>query len=438
MLRPEEGLGMAGLTEAEGWARGLDELAERIAPRFGRVEARRRARAYLRGLLAPVERKNGWQLAEAAGDRTPDGVQDFLARMRWDADAVRDDLRRYVVEHLGDADGVLVLDETGFVKKGIKSAGVQRQYSGTAGRVENCQVGVFLGYASRRGHALIDRALYLPEGWADDPVRRAGAGVPDAVAFATKPKLGRRMLARAFEADVPCAWVTGDSVYGADAALRRAIEASGRGYVLAVTSAQRLGHRRVADWLDDVPAEAWQRLSAGDGAKGPRFYDWVWLPDRAATAAGWQKGLLVRRKIAEPDELTFYLTLAPAAMPLAALVRIAGARWTIEACFEAAKGEVGLDQYEVRSWTGWHRHITLAMLAHAYLTVIRKAAVGGRGARSQGRAATPDRAGGAPARLALGLGAPARPRPGRRLVDLAPAPPAARPPLPLAATAAPP
>jgi SRSO17 transposase len=431
---------MAGLTgDVADWARGLDALAERIAPRFGRVEPRRRARAYLQGLLAPVERKNGWQLAEAAGDRTPDGVQDFLARMRWDADAVRDDLRAYVVEHLGDADGVLVLDETGFVKKGIQSVGVQRQYSGTAGRIENCQVGVFLGYASRHGHALIDRALYLPEGWTGDRARRAAAGVPEAVAFATKPKLGRRMLARALDTGVPCAWVTGDSVYGADSALRCTIERSGRGYVLAVTSAQRLGLRRVDAWAEDLPDAAWQRLSAGEGAKGPRLYDWAFLPFRGA-AEGWQKGLLVRRSLTEPDELAFYLTLAPAATPLAALVRVAGVRWTIEACFEAAKGEVGLDHYEVRSWTGWHRHVTLAMLAHAYLTVVRRAALGGRrrGARSPGRAAAPHRAGGAPAHLASGLGAPARSRPGRRLVDLAPPAPAARPPLPLAATAAPP
>ncbi len=206
---------MTNVSEAEGWARGLDELADRLAPRFGRVEPRRRALAYLRGLLAPLGRKNGWQLAEAAGDRAPDGMQDFLSRMRWDADAVRDDLRAYVVEHLGDPGAVLVLDETGFVKKGEKSVGVQRQYSGTAGRVENCQVGVFLGYASRHGRALIDRALYLPEGWAGDAGRRAGAGVPGGVTFVTKPKLGAAMLERALDAGVPCAWVAGDSVYGA-------------------------------------------------------------------------------------------------------------------------------------------------------------------------------------------------------------------------------
>ena len=251
-----------------------------------------------------MERKNGWQLAEAAGDARPDGMQDFLARMRWDADAVRDDLRSYVVEHLGDPGAVLVLDETGFVKKGTKSAGVQRQYSGTAGRIENCQIGVFLAYASRHGRALIDRVLYLPESWAGDAGRREEAGVPTEVVFATKPKLGRAMLERAFAAGVPCIWVTGDSVYGADHSLRRAVEKSGRGYVLAVTSGQHLGLKPVADWLEDVPGRAWKRLSAGDGAKGPRLYDWVWLPYRSDTARGWKRGLLIRRQIAKPDEFS--------------------------------------------------------------------------------------------------------------------------------------
>lgn len=391
---------------AGSWPAELDRLMARIGPRFARVEPRRRALAYLQGLLAPVERKNGWQLAEAAGDRTPDGMQDFLARMRWDADQVRDDLRAYVVEHLGDAGAVLVLDETGFVKKGRKSAGVQRQYSGTAGRIENCQIGVFLAYASSHGQALIDRALYLPESWAGDAGRREEAGVPAEVAFASKPRLGRMMLERAFRAGVPCSWVAGDSVYGADPGLRHAVEEEERGYVLAVTSAQPLGAKPVADWLEDVPPRAWRRLSAGDGAKGPRWYDWAWLPYRSDTAPGWKKGLLIRRKLATPDKFTFYLTLAPEETTLADLVRVAGTRWTIEACFEQAKGETGLDQHEVRSWTGWYRHITFAMLAHAYLAVLRRAAVGGRGAdQPQGRAAAPHRTRGATAALAADLGA---------------------------------
>src|SRR5689334_5184211 len=228
---------MVTQAEVQGWSAGLDGVVERIAPRFGRTEPRRRARAYLRGLLAPVERKNGWQLAEAVGDRTPDGVQDFLSRVQWDADAVRDDLQAYVIQHLGDPDGVAVLDETGFLKKGSKSAGVRRQYSGTAGRIENGQIGVFLGYASRHGRVLIDRALYLPQTWTQDRPRCRDAGIPDEVAFATKPQIARAMLERAVLAHVPSAWVAGDSVYGADSALRRTIEAAGKGYVLTVTSA---------------------------------------------------------------------------------------------------------------------------------------------------------------------------------------------------------
>ena len=261
-------------------------------------------------MLAPLERKNGWQLAEAAGDATPDGVQDFLSRMRWDADAVRDDLRAYVVEHLGDQDAVLVLDETGFLKKGEKSAGVQRQYSGTAGRIENCQIGVFLAYASRHGRALIDRALYLPERWTRDAARCAAAGIPNGLALTTKPQLGLAMLDRALEAGVPFAWLTGDSVYGADHRLRRRLEAGQRGYVLAVTSGQRLGLVPVENWLAKVRPDGWRRLSADEGAKGPRLYDWAYLSYRGA-APGWRMGLLIRRSLAKPDDLTYYLTHAP-------------------------------------------------------------------------------------------------------------------------------
>lgn len=392
---------MTRVTRADvaDWAQGLNEVLERIAVRFGRAEPRRRAGAYLRGLLAPVERKNGWQLAEAAGDASPDGVQEFLSRVRWDADAVRDDLQTYVADHLGDPDAVLVLDETGFLKKGTKSAGVQRQYTGTAGRIENAQVGVFLGYAGRHGHALIDRALYLPRSWTDERARCRAARVPDDVAFATKPALGLAMLERARGAGLPFAWIAGDSVYGGDRAIRRWAEDHRIGYVLTVTSGQRLAMRPVTVWLADQvearPEDApsvWQRLSAGDGAKGPRLYDWACLPYRGA-APGFQCALLVRRSLADPDEMTFYLTHAPTGTPLCDLVRIAGRRWTIESCFEQAKGEVGLDQYEVRSYPGWHRHVTLAMLAHAYLAVLRRTAIGGRGPHGpRPRPPTADRA----------------------------------------------
>jgi SRSO17 transposase len=407
------------------WAAALEALSDRLAPRFVRAEPRRRALAYLRGLLAPLERKNGWQLAEAAGDATPDGVQDFLARMRWDADAVRDDLRAYVVEHLGEPDAVLVLDETGFIKKGEKSAGVQRQYSGTAGRIENCQIGVFLGYASRHGQALIDRALYLPERWTRDAVRCAAAGIPNGLTLTTKPQLGLAMLDRALAAGVPFAWLTGDSVYGADHRIRRRLEARQRGYVLTVTSGQRLGLVPVETWLAKVRSDGWRRLSAGEGAKGPRLYDWAYLPYRGA-APGWRMGLLIRRSIAKPDDLTYYLTHAPEGTPLARLVRVAGMRWTIESCFEAGKGEVGLDEYEVRSWTGWHRHITLAMMAHAYLAVLRKAALRGtERAQSHPRPAAAHRARSAASALASRVGTNPQSRRRPALVQLAQAPSAA-------------
>ena len=424
--------GMVTQADAVRWARGLDEVVGRIAPRFVRAEPRRRAAAYLRGLLAPVERKNGWQLAETAGDRTPDGVQDFLSRMRWDAEAVGDDLQAYVAEHLGDPDAALVLDETGFLKKGVRSVGVRRQYSGTAGRIENSQVGVFLGYAGRHGRALIDRALYLPEEWARDAERRREARVPEEVAFTTRPKLGLAMLERARAAGVPFAWVVGDSVYGADHAVRRWAERHRRGSVLAVTSGQRLGLRPVTTWIADLPGNAWRRLAAGEGAKGPRLYDWAHVPYRGG-AEGFRCGLLVRRAIAEPAELAFHLTHAPEGTTLPALVRVAGRRWQVESCFEQAKGEVGLDQYEVRSWVGWHRHVTLAMSALAYLAVVRDGAARGRGpGKPRRRAAAHDGARGAMPALAPGLGAPERTGGDAAVVGPAQTASAARTPLPLA------
>ena len=422
---------MTTASEIDNWASGLDVISDRIAPRFARAEPRRRAQCYLRGLLAPVERKNGWQLAEAAGDATPDGVQDFLSRVQWDADAVRDDLQAYVHEQLGDPSAVLVLDETGFLKKGDKSAGVKRQYSGTAGRIENCQIGVFLGYASRHGQALIDRALYLPREWAWRTPRRSQARIPETVKFTTKPKQGLAMLERARLAGLPFAWITGDSVYGADRAIRRWAERHRRGYVLTVTSAQRLGLRSVSERIADLPAEAWQRLSAGEGAKGPRLYDWARVPHRGG-AAGFRCALLVRRSIAKPEEVTFYLTHAPDGTPLDELVRVAGTRWSIESLFEHAKGEVGLDQYEVRSWVGWHRHITLAMFALAYLSVVRKGAIGGSGPGRPGRRpAADDGARGSPAALAQIRPKPAPAQRHLALVNLAATPSAACPPRPL-------
>ncbi len=425
---------MTALGDVDKWARALEVLVERLAPRFRRVEARQRALRYLRGLLAPLERKNGWHLAEAAGDRTPDALHDVLSRTRWDAEAVRDDLQAYVIEQLGEADGVLVLDETGFLKKGTRSVGVKRQYSGTAGRIENCRVAVFLGYASRRGRALIDRALYLPEEWAGDEERRRVAGVPDDVGFATKPKLGRALLERALAAGVPCAWVTADSVYGGDYTLRLWLERQPLGYVVAVTSQQRapLGFDTVKQRATAFTAGDWTRLSAGDGAKGPRLYDWA-CKAYPSLREGWCRGLLVRRSIPEPEKLTYYLTFAPEGTPLSTLVRIAGTRWTVESCFEAAKGEVGLDQYEVRTWTAWHRHVTLAMFALAFLTVARAAAIGGTGQRrSGGRVAAPHRAGNPPPPGLLDRSAAARPHRHYRVLRLATATSATCSPVPLA------
>jgi SRSO17 transposase len=428
---------MTALVEVDGWAGALEKLVAGLASRFCRDAGVHRALSYLRGLLAPLERKNGWHLAEAAGDVSPAAMQDFLTRTRWDADAVRDDLQDYVVEHLGDEAAVLVLDETGFVKKGTQSVGVKRQYSGTAGRIENCQVAVFLGYASRRGRVLIDRALYMPEEWAANDERRMRAGVPGDVAFATKPKLGRAMLERAVAAGVPCAWVAADSVYGGDYALRLWLERRLIGYVLAVTSKQR-----APSGFDTVKVRAetcfgtddWRRLSAGDGAKGPRLYDWAYRK-YPSLQPGWNRGLLVRRSIAEPDKLTYYLTFAPEDTPVSTLVSVAGTRWTIESCFEAAKSEVGLDQYEVRTWTAWHRHVTLAMLALAFLTVVRAAAIGGSGERrSSRRSSAPYRPGNPPAARQPRRPPTSRSRHRFYLVTLAKAPSATRSPLPLETT----
>jgi SRSO17 transposase len=334
-------------------------------------------------LLEPLERRNGWQLAEALGERSPDGVQRLLRTARWDAEAVRDDLRAYVVEHLGDPDAVLVLDETGFLKKGSKSVGVARQYSGTAGRIENCQIGVFLGYASRHGHAVIDRALYLPKAWAEDAARRAEAGVPPDLRFATKGELAQIMLARAFAAEVPAGWITGDEVYGNDGGLRRWLEHEQRPYVLAVACSHVVWDRgrqvRADALVGQMPPEAWHRIDVGAGSKGPRRYDWACARLPYWTEDGWAQWLLIRRSLTDPTELAFYRAFGSAATTIAELAQVAGTRWTIEEGFQRAKA-VGLDQYEVRQWDGWYRHITLCLLAHAFLEVTRaKAAPGEKG-----------------------------------------------------------
>jgi SRSO17 transposase len=380
------------VAEVEAWAAGLAELHARIAPRFARSEPRERALAYVRGLLAPLEKKNSWTLAERAGEPIPDGMQRLLMSADWDADAVRDDLRDYVVEHLGEPSGVLVVDETGFLKKGTKSAGVARQYSGTAGRIENCQIGVFLGYATAAGRTFLDRELYLPKGWCEDRARCRDARVPDAVEFATKPELAMRMLTRALDAGVPAGWVTGDEVYGQHFRLRRMLEDRETPYVLAVPVSQRVIARidgKVAELRADalaslLPAQAWKKISAGAGAKGPRLYHWARAAIRPLedTRSYW---LLVRRNLSDPDDLAYYLCHGPERTPLRELVRVAGARWAIEETFQTAKGQVGLDQYQVRRYDSWYRHITLAMLAHAFLTVTTASAGGKRGLSAPSR-----------------------------------------------------
>jgi SRSO17 transposase len=374
---PHEHEQIAEIAEIAVWREELNALQARIAPHFRRPEVRARAGKFLAGLLDPVERRNGWQLAEQLGERSPDGVQRLLRTARWDAEAVRDDLRAYVVEHLGDPDAVLVLDETGFLKKGTKSVGVARQYSGTAGRIENCQIGVFLAYASPRGRAFLDRALYLPKVWAEDMARREAAGVPQDVRFATKGELAQAMLARAFAAEVPAAWVTGDEIYGNDGGLRRWLEVQNRPYVLAVARSHAVWQDgvqvRVDTLVEQIPEAGWQRIDIGAGSKGPRRYDWACGRLPYATEEGWAQWLLLRRSVSCPAEVAFYRAFAPHDVTVEALARVAGTRWVIEEGFQRAK-EVGLDQYEVRRWEGWHRHITLCLLAQAFLEVTRAAA----------------------------------------------------------------
>ena len=344
-------------------AEGIEGIHRCIAGRFRRPEPRRRALDYLRGLLSPLERKNGWHLAKQAGDATPDGVQRLLSSYRWDANLVRNDLISYVAEHLAQTDGVLVVDETRFLKKGSKWVGVQRQLNEMAGRVENCQIGVFLTYVSTPGSTLLDRELYLPQVWAEDRERRREARVPEDVCFRTKPQLAKRMVERALESGIPFAWVAGGDVYGSDRDLRLWLERVGVAHVLAIKCNEKLwacmetGPKQVrADRLaSQVDETGWKRLNAGNGAKGPLVYDWAAVdiqPLRKSDKGYW---LLARRSVSQPEKLA----------------KVAGSRWATLECFEEAKGQVGLDQYEVRKWDSWYRHITLAMLAYVYLSMVR-------------------------------------------------------------------
>ena len=381
-----------------GWKSELLRAHGLIADLFARSEPRARSLAYLQGLLSDCERKNGWQLAEWMEETAPYRVQHLLDRARWNADAARDQLRNYVLKELSSPNAVLIVDETGFLKKGRHSAAVKRQYTGTAGRIENSQVGVFLCYGSDKGAALVDRELYIPQEWAADRERRGEAGIPESVEFATKPELARRMIGRALDAGATAAWVAADEVYGHDSKLRRFLEGRQMAYVLAVASDQRLWQsdfmqHRVDAIALSLPATQWKRLSAGLGSKGERLYDWALMA--LSNQDGWTRALLVRRSIEEKPECAYYLCYAPSGKDtMEALVRVAGERWKIEQSFQTAKGECGLDHYEVRHWHGWYRHITLAMLAHAVLSVLRA-----RGEKNSRRTSAAQRTGTAPSAL---------------------------------------
>jgi SRSO17 transposase len=372
-------------TTLELWASTLRDVKRRMRGLFAQERSAVNAELFLDGLLGDERRKTGWMRAEAAGDPGPWRQQALLGRDRWEADALRDVVRDYVIEHLGDEDAVLVIDETGFLKQGKASCGVARQYTGSAGKITNCQIGVFASYVSRHGHAFIDRALYLPKAWTDDPARLKATSVPAEIGFATKPRLAAAMIERAIAARVPFAWVAADTVYGVgdiENVLRRA----GKGYVLGVSSAHWFGswrrERPVGGSAEDIakalPASDWQRLSAGAGTKGPRLHDWCYLELADLEAEDfsdenhglWTRGLLIRRNIADGD-LAYFTTWCPAGTSITTLVNVEGNRWAIEDSFETAKNEFGLDHNETRSWHGWHRHVSLVMLAFAMMAAIR-------------------------------------------------------------------
>ena len=360
------------------WSELFNEMFVQVAGCFSNARVRRHGRAYLLGLLSQAERKNSWQLAEFAGDASPDGMQRLLNFSPWDEDAARDRVARYVVRAMGDPAAVLAVDETGFLKKGRMSAGVARMYTGTAGRVENCQVGVFAAYVTPDGgRALIDRELYLPEKWTDDRDRCRKAGIGDGVAFATKPELAWTMISRARDAGVPFSWVAGDEVYGGNPKLRARLEEHGLPYVMAVACseivAMAAGGMRADETAALVPKDGWQRLSCADGSKGPRLYDWALI----GTSESPGRHLLVRRSLVPGEngqlELAFFRCWSPRPVTLPEIVAVAGARWGIEVCFAEAKGEAGLDHYQVRKYRAWYRHATLSMLACAFLAAAARA-----------------------------------------------------------------
>jgi SRSO17 transposase len=352
----------------------LTPIQEILQDSFNRIETKASAMSYFQGLISTVERKNSWQLAEQGGCENPYAFQYLLGRATWDVSHLRDSVRQYVVGFMPQEEGVLSIDETGFLKKGNKSAGVGRQYTGTAGRIENCQVGVFLSYATSQGRALIDRELYIPQDWFKDTLRCKEAALPDTLEFKKKPELAQEMLQRAFDNQIKPAWVLGDEVYSSYK-LRAFLESYQQPYVLAVASncSITIGFEqyKATELLESTAPSDWQTISAGEGSKGQRYYQWTRRSINSDSPDGWERWLLIRRNIKDQTDVAFYIAFAPNIKPLQDMAKAAGSRWTIEECFEMAKGEVGLDQYQVRSWVGWYRHITFAMLALAFLTKLR-------------------------------------------------------------------
>jgi len=352
----------------------FNKLSMRLGKVFASEPSYQNMQKYIKGLLGSAERKNGWQMAEYLGERTPYSMQQLLYRGRFSADELRNELRDYVSENLGEEDGVLVIDETGFLKQGKHSCGVKRQYSGTAGRIENCQIGVFLTYTSSKGYAPIDRGLYMPQEWIDNPERCKKARIPENVVFNTKPQMALGMIKDATNAGVPYTWVTGDCVYGDYTDIRMLLEQNKKCYVMSVSGKSYVwrGHKQVSisSILKNLPEDGWFEASCGDGSKGARVYDWLVLSMNPGVTEGFERSILIRRSKSSADELRAYICFAPVDTPNQKLAEIAGSRWTIETCFKESKSEVGLDQYEVRSYDGWHKHITFACLAHALLTVL--------------------------------------------------------------------
>jgi len=359
-----------------------NEVMKRIGKIFANESGYRNARNYIKGLLGSAERKNGWQLSEKIGETTPYKIQQFIYRGEYKADGIRDELRRYVGEKIGEGEGVMVVDDTGFIKQGKKSCGVQRQYTGTAGKICNCQIGVFLTYASSVGHSAIDRRLYIPKEWLADEERRTEAGVPKELKFQTKPEMALEMLQEATSAGMPYKWVTGDSAYGDYRGMRQWLEQNEKSYVLCVSVKETIWKESkkatVGNVLKNLPSKGWVEASCGDGSKGARIYDWLiveiesdWRPAIFGEAPeGWKRVMLVRRSKSDITDLQAYICYAPIDTPDSKLVEVAGTRWTVETCFKESKGEVGLDHYEVRSYDGWYKHITFALLALALLTVL--------------------------------------------------------------------